>query len=279
MIPAFCLLAVLGNLQTPPAVLPLWPTGAPGFESRKSEQETAPATGVIGNINNPSITIYRPASDKNTGAAILVFPGGGHNVLAFQHEGADVASYLTPIGVSTIVVKYRLAQEKGSPYSLDRDVQLDAYRAVRLVRHNAASWGIDPKRIGVMGFSAGSEVVNMVAFHYFNGTPPREDEIDHEDATVNFLIHVYPSEFGLPVRLEPNAPPAFVVIANDDFYSPLVPEIVTKYQAAKIPIEAHILSHGSHGFGLGTQSKHQSVKHWTNLLTDWLEDSGFLTKT
>ena len=144
--------------QTTPVVVPLWPNGAPGFENRRDIPEQAKDYWVK-NINNPSLTVYLPPKEKATGAAVIICPGGGHRELVFNAEGRQPAEFLNSLGVAAFVLKYRLAREENSPYSLDKHPREDAYRAMRLVRSKAKEYGIDPNRVGMLGFSAGGEVV------------------------------------------------------------------------------------------------------------------------
>src|SRR6185437_13078682 len=140
--------------QEQPRQIPLWPNGAPGFENRRGEPELAKDYWVR-NIHNPSITVYLPPKEKATGAAVVICPGGGHRLLVFKAEGDDPARYLNSLGIAAFVLKYRLAREEGSPYSLEKHPREDGQRAMRLVRSRAQEWGLDPNRIGIMGFSVG----------------------------------------------------------------------------------------------------------------------------
>src|SRR3954447_25513729 len=162
----FVVIHLSSKAQVKPVAMPLWPNGAPGFESRKNEPEQAKDYWVK-NIHNPSITIFLPPKEKATGAAVVICPGGGHRELVFNAEGVEPAVYLNSIGVAAFVLKYRLSREPNSPYSLDKHPKQDAYRAMRLVRSHASEWNIDTSRVGMLGFSAGGEVVDMVA--YANG--------------------------------------------------------------------------------------------------------------
>ncbi len=163
------LLAVVALGPDEPPVIPLWADGAPGSESRRHEPEQAKDYWVK-NVHNPSITAFLPPRDKATGAAVVICPGGGHRLLVFNAEGVDAARYLNSIGVAAFALKYRLGREEGSPYKLDVHPRADGQRAMRLVRSRAAEWGIDPKRVGIMGFSAGGEVASIVAFSPARGT-------------------------------------------------------------------------------------------------------------
>src|ERR1051325_7899426 len=136
-----------------PEVIPLWEKGPPGFEARRNEPEQTHDSSVR-NIHNPSITVFRPLKDKANGAAVLIFPGGGHRDLVFKAEGSEPAEFLNTLGVTAFVLKYRLARETNSPYSLQKHPREDAQRAMRLIRSRASEWNLDTNRIGVMGFSA-----------------------------------------------------------------------------------------------------------------------------
>src|SRR6185295_17393073 len=131
-----------------------------GFENRREEAQVAKDYWVK-NIHNPSITVFLPPKEKATGAAVVICPGGGHRELVFNAEGVDAAQFLNSIGVAAFALKYRLGREPGSPYSIQEHARADGLRALRLVRSRAAEWGVDPARVGIMGFSAGGEVVSM----------------------------------------------------------------------------------------------------------------------
>ncbi len=145
-----------------PQVIPLWPGGAPGFEARRDEPEQA-RDWWVRHVNNPSVTVYLPVKGKANGTAVVIAPGGGFRELVFNAEGKQPAEYLRNLGVTAFALKYRLPKEAGSPYTLEH-VRADAYRAIRLVRSRAREWGIDPNRVGLLGFSAGGELASMVAY-------------------------------------------------------------------------------------------------------------------
>jgi acetyl esterase/lipase len=259
-----------------PLRVSLWAAGAPGSEARKGEPEQAKDWWVK-NVHDPSITVFLPAKDKATGTGVVVAPGGGHRELVFNPEGRDAAQYLTSIGVAAFVVKYRLAREDGSPYSVDVHARADAYRAMRLVRSRAAEWGVDPARVGFMGFSAGGEVASMVAFGDTAGSATAADPIDRLSARPDFVVFIYPGPAFIPATVAA-PPPAFVLAANDDpcCSGPSL-LLVERYRAAKAPIELHLLAKGAHGFNMGNRSKLASVKGWPLRLGDWLADNGWLT--
>ena len=259
-----------------PTEIPLWPNGAPGFESRKDEPALA-KDYWIKNIHNPSITAYLPAKDKATGAAVVICPGGGHRELVFKAEGDDPARYLNRLGVAAFALKYRLGREPNSPYSIQKHALEDGQRAMRLVRSRASEFGIDPDRVGIVGFSAGGEVASMVAYTPGQGDPQAADPIDRLSSRPDFQVLIYPGPLGIPDVIPANAPPAFLLVANDDRgASRVVASLFQKYRAAGLPVEAHILARGGHGFNMGNRSKLESVKKWPDRLADWLADSGIL---
>ena len=159
--------------QTAPQVIPLWEKGAPGFENRRDEPELA-ASYWVKNVHNPSLTVFLPPKEKATGAAVIVCPGGGFKELGFNGEGVAPAQFLTNLGIAAFALKYRLPRETNSPYSLPKHAREDGQRAMRLVRSHAKEWGIDPNRIGIMGFSAGGEVASMVSYTSGEGDKLRQ---------------------------------------------------------------------------------------------------------
>lgn len=258
--------------------LSLWPNGAPGSEARRNEPEQAQDYWVK-NVHDPSITVYLPPPDKATGSAVVVVPGGGHRLLVFKAEGLEPAEYLANLGVAAFALKYRLAREDGSTYSIEKDATADTYRALRLVRSRAAEWHINPQRIGVMGFSAGGELAGRVAFGNGAGDPQAPDPIDRVSGRPDFAIFIYPGPLAVPPSLPANAPPAFMAAASDDPCC-AVPtlKLLQMYRDAGIPVEAHIPAKGGHGFNMGQRSKLKSVNTWPARLADWLSDSGLLAR-
>lgn len=275
-------LALLLSLLLPaaawgqPHVVPLWEGGAPGFEGRRDEPEQAQDWWVR-NVHNPSLTVFLPPDSVATGAAVVVAPGGGHRELVFDAEGRDAAAILNPLGVAVVVLKYRLFREEGSPYTLAH-VEQDARRAVRLVRHRAAEWGVDPDRVGMLGFSAGGEVVAMVAYDDGAGDPEAADPVDRESSRPSFQALVYPGPLGVPEAVPADAPPAFIVVAQDDeCCAPPALAILQRYHEAGVPVEGHIYARGGHAFNLGQRSDLRTLRTWPDRLADWLADNGWLT--
>ncbi len=258
-----------------PPVIPLWPNGAPGFENRRNEPELAKDYWVR-HINNPSLTAFLPPKSKATGAAMVIVPGGGHRELVFNAEGVDPARYFNRLGVVAFALKYRLAREEGSPYTID-NAREDAQRAMRLVRSHAKEWGIDPNRIGIMGFSAGGELTSMITFGPTDGNPDAADPIDRVSCRPDFLIEIYPGPLGVPELVPTNAPPAFFLGADDDVEpAQTITELLEKYHKAGVPAEVHLFAKGSHAFNMGYRSKLATIKNWPQRLTDWMTDNNIL---
>jgi acetyl esterase/lipase len=205
---------------------------------------------------------------------VLICPGGGFRLLVFKAEGVDPAKYLNKLGITAIILKYRLPREPNSPYSLDKQPAEDAYRAMRLVRSHYKDWKIDTSRLGMLGFSAGGEVVDAIAFSPGIGDPKAADPVDRLNGKPDFILQIYPGPLNIPEVIPNDAPPAFMVAANDDTCcSVTVISLMERYRKAKASIEAHILAHGNHGFNMGYRSSLNTVKTWPQLMTNWLLDS------
>ena len=255
-------------------VIHLWPNGAPGFEPQKDIPEQA-ASYWVKNINNPSLTVFLPPKEKATGAAVILCPGGGFRELGFVPEGIQAAEYFNSIGVAAFALKYRLPREPGSLYNMTHPRQ-DGLRAMRLVRSRASEWGIDPTRIGMVGFSAGGEVVSMTAFGENAGDMSASDPIEKVSARPDFIVEIYPGGAGIPQTLPANAPPAFLLVADDDDHTNAVLDIFRLYRAAKIPVEVHVFAKGAHAFNMGTRSKLATIKNWPQRMAEWMGDNNLL---
>ena len=262
--------------QSAPAVIPLWADGAPGSEGRKDEPERIENERVK-NVHNPSLTVFLPPADKANGAAMIICPGGGHRHLTVVGEGSEPAAYLNNLGVACFVLKYRLARDEGSPYGNKETLPQDARRAMRLVRSRAEEFKIDPHRVGMIGFSAGGEVVSLVAYESGNGDPQAADAIDRLNSRPDFQILVYPGGGGVPDTVAADAPPALMVVSMDDksHVTPVV-NLLAKYRESGASIEVHLLQAGGHAYGVGARSKFAAVQHWPDRMADWLGDRGYL---
>ncbi len=271
-----CPLAALAQMA--PEVIPLWSAGAPGFEKLRDQPEEAKDYWVR-SVNNPSLTVYPAPRDKANGTAVLVVPGGGFRELVFNAEGRQAAEFLNGLGITAFALKYRLPRQEHSPYTM-ANVREDAVRAMRLIRSRSAAYGVDPARVGILGFSAGGVVVKMVAFDRGDGDPSAPDPVDRLNARPNFEIIVYPGKEESPAVVPADTGPAFLVAANDDEYGCDLAalDLFEKFRASKVLVEAHFIERGKHAFNMGDRSKYASVREWPHLMANWLGDNGLLKK-
>lgn len=272
-----CLFFITAAVQAQ-NVVPLWQDGAPGFERLKDKPEKAKDWWVK-SIHYPTMTAFLPDPDKATGAAVLIFPGGGHRELVFEAEGVDAATFLRDMGVAAFVLKYRLGRELLSPYSVPEHPKQDAQRAMRIIRENASDWGIDVERVGVMGFSAGGEVAAFIAYESGEGDSKSADPIERQNSKPNFQILVYPGPGGIPNAIPKDAPPVFMIASIDDpcCIKPVI-HLLGQYELAKIPAEAHVFSRGGHGYNMGQRETDRRLANWPERLKDWLLDTGIAIK-
>jgi len=281
-----------------PLVVELWPKNAPeetgniGAEKlrmsprldRKQVEVTEP-TRMVTNVSKPTLTIYRPAKDKDNGAAVLICPGGGYWNLYWQLEGEEVAAWLNSLGMTGIILKYRVPRRPDEPRGepARRPLQ-DAQRAVSLVRSKAREWGIDPKRIGMVGFSAGGHLAVATATSFARRTYEPVDVIDKLSCRPDFAILVYSgylkakdkNELAPGLSVPAGTPPIFIAHGGADIISD--PEhSVVMYLALKragVPAELHIYAAAAHDFGV--RPGDQPCSTWTQSCATWLRHQGFL---
>jgi acetyl esterase/lipase len=270
--------------QTQPILL--WPNGVPGSGGKPSESK-GPEEAVrvneygehiVSGIHHPSITPYLPAIEKATGAAVIIAPGGGHKELWMDHEGYNVAQWLTDHGVAAFILKYRLAREKGSTYTIEGSALPDIGRAIRLVRSRAAEWGLNPEHIGVMGFSAGGELAALASTRYQAGVPRAADPVERESSKPAFQALLYPA-IPRDLTLSKDTPPAFLACGEDDRpdIAQGLPELYLALKRAGVSAEIHVYAGVGHGFGI-RQANDAAVSLWPQLFLEWLL-RGMLFKT
>ena len=251
--------------------IPLWPNGAPGSEGQTSPETWRPSTDSfhrVTNIHNPSITVFLPPKAESNGTAMIICPGGGHQYLVMDLEGSMVAERLNSMGIAAFILKSRLARAPGSTYKVEEQSLADAQQAIRVVRSRAAEWNIKPNRVGIMGFSAGGELAALAETR-FGGPETRPD----------FAVLGYPGIHPEHLTVPKDAPPTFLVVANDDPLSAATAAYYAKLKAQGIPAEVHIYAKGGHGFGMTgrtTDFRNLQVSHWPEALEGWLGFSGFL---
>jgi acetyl esterase/lipase len=279
---ALLLLALcsIGDAAAEPSPVLLWPDGAPGSAARDAPElvRLSPlGEHIVSGVHRPSITPFLPAPAHASGAAVIVIPGGGHRELWMDHEGYRVARWLADQGVAAFVLKYRLAQEPGSAYTIEGDELADVQRALRLVRSRAAQWHIDVHRLGLIGFSAGGELAALAGTRPGAGVPAADDPIERESGAPDFMALIYP---GIPKDLTISAatPPAFLLCGELD--SPViadgVPRLFQALKAAGASAELHVLAGAGHGFGIRAGNS-ASVSSWPSLFYDWLEQRALVT--
>jgi acetyl esterase/lipase len=268
-------------------VLDLWDQGPPSGGVQYSAPEVfADQTGddqrlsrAYFNVSQPTLTVHKPAPERANGAAVVVFPGGGYQAIMADYEGHDVARWLNLIGVTATVVKYRTAPRPAQENVRDK-VRLaalaDAKRAMRLVCHHAAEWGIDPKRVGTLGFSAGGRLILDLALNANGGQPDAADPVERQSCVPRFTIPVYPDVPQDLSGLGPNMGPMFIVHGSRDT---LVPpqgslRLCQALLETGVPVELHLFGQGEHGFGLGITGG--TARRWPDLCEEWMRDLGVL---
>jgi acetyl esterase/lipase len=262
-----------------PEPIKLWPKGAPGAEGSVTPETvrlSPDGEHILSNIQEPSILPYLPSKDQATGAAVIVAPGGGHSELWMDHEGYAVAEWLSGHGVAAFVLKYRLAKQKDSTYTVEDTELGDMQRAIRTVRSRSAEWGIDPARIGVMGFSAGGELAALASTRYDEGTPTSEDPVERAGSKPNFQALLYPA---IPHdrRLTADTPPAFLACGGNDRpdIAQGLPELYLALTRLHVSAELHIYAGVGHGFGV-RKTNPTPVSGWTTLFLEWMNAQGLL---
>ncbi len=267
-----------------PIILKLWPNGAeekPGFkiEAEKTEKGKDEIARTS-NVSDPAIMVYKP--EKPNGTAVLICPGGGYGILAIEHEGSQVADYLNTLGVTGIVLKYRVPR-RDNEHPEAAPLQ-DSQRAMGLIRHHAAEWGLKADRIGILGFSAGGNLCVFTGLHP-NERTYKEDPALDMDAKPSFMIPVYPAYLvnndKSDLTLKPSmvvgkdAPPACFVHADNDKISAAGDALLyMEYKKQGIPAELHIYAKGGHGFGM--KKGDNPANTWYVRVGEWMKSMGYL---
>jgi acetyl esterase/lipase len=314
---AFCAMVAFGELcaqttavwQPSPGhtQVPIWPGEAPDAQPVSAPEVATtrlkdhlvggrPWT-YISNVALPTITIYSP-SGKNTGAAVVVFPGGGYQILAIDLEGTEVCGWLTSKGITCVLLKYRVPGltlypksapfPRSGPYPQSPIALEDAQRTMGLVRLNAAKWHIDPHKVGVLGFSAGGHLVAAISTHFDKRLYPAADEADKESCRPDFGVLLYPGHMlekesndfelnpAIPVSIQ--TPPTFLLQAEDDAVDPVQNSLVyfIALKKAGASVEMHLYAHGGHAFGL--RRTKFSITGWPELVETWLRTIGMISE-
>jgi acetyl esterase/lipase len=269
----------------PLPAIPLWPNGAPGEAGDLGPEGTLPprpndTTIRIENVSQPTITVYPPPKGKNCGTAVVICPGGAYNILAWNKEGTEAAEWLNTLGVTGIVLKYRVPVRKhrerhAAPLE-------DVQRAMGLVRQRANDWGVDPKRVGLLGFSAGGHLAAVASTNFERRSYDVIDDSDRQSCRPDFTLLIYPgylvdqeNRLAPELKITADTPRTFIAMTEDDgirvecglFYYLALKE-------AKVPAEMHLYPSGGHGYGLRPSS--HLVSTWPARAGDWLKANGLL---
>jgi acetyl esterase/lipase len=280
--------------------VPIWPGTVPDAQSAAKAEATARAENLVAgrpwdyveNVTRPTMTVYSPEG-RNSGAAVVVFPGGGYQILAIDLEGTEVCDWLTSKGMTCVLLKYRVPNSgmhwdkrcecqvhPKSPTALE-----DAQRTLGLVRFHAAEWHIDPHKIGVLGFSAGGHLVAAMSTHFKRRLYPAVDAADKESCRPDFAVTLYPGhlsiapkpfELNSDIRVTSETPPTFLLQAEDDPVDSVENSLVyyAALKKAKVPVEMHLYAHGGHAFGL-RRTEHP-ITGWPQLVERWLGTIGMI---
>ena len=273
-----------GDLPEPQPITPgakvvlLWPKDSPKLKALAGSDKpevvylskgAEPKVTHIDNIHHPSIEPYLAPADKANGMAVIVAGGGGNKTLWVGPEGVDVARWLNGLGIHAFVLRYRL-----QPYDSTVDAVADTQRSIRLVRARAAEWGVDPKRVGTMGFSAGGEQSAWVTLKFDAGDAKAEDPVERESCRPDFSVLIYPGWKRMDLETVPkNAPPTFITCAgiDDAFHAKQSVEFYMALFNAKIPVEMHLYGRGGHGGSIG-ERKGIPFGTWPQRFVDWAKD-------
>ena len=279
--------------------VPLWPGAVPDAQPVEAEESGTVVDSAgskrlvagrpwvyVGKVSRPTLTVYPPVG-RNTGAAVVVFPGGGYNVLAIDLEGTEICDWLTSRGITGVLLKYRVPCVKSGPYRDCRTALEDAQRAMGLVRLHAGEWHIDPHKIGVLGMSAGGHMVAAISTHFDERLYPIVDAADSESCRPDFALALYPghlavteTDFALnpDIQVTGRTPPTFLLQAENDPTDPVENSLV--YYAALrktgVPAEMHVFVTGGHAFGL--RPTESPITRWPQLAETWLRAIGIITR-
>jgi acetyl esterase/lipase len=281
VVPLFLLFAFAGQAVYAQEEVPLWPNGAPGFKHQKEEvaedrRETGRLDRYLSYVSTPTLTLYPVTGPTTPGPVVLVLPGGGLRYVAIDKEGHEVARWLNSQGIAAAVLKYRTARADAEP-SWDLYSPLlalgDAGRAIRVLRHHAGKWGIDPNRIGVLGFSAGGTMAIRHTIDATDGKPDAADLVERMSSRANSIALVYTTlpDQKLP-KVDKNTPYFIVHGASDPKAMPgIATKLFSTIQNAGGSAELHVFRHGDHGFGIAPANG--TVRAWPNLYVEWLKDT------
>ena len=270
-------------------VIRLWPDGLPDgaypldpkrVESLKAKQTSERITYV----EHPSLTLYRAPAEKANGCAVVICPGGGYNILALEKEGTEIAEWFNSLGVTAAVLKYRVPRR--DPQKPHGEPLQDAQRAIRLVRKHATEWGIDSRRVGILGFSAGGHLTVMAGTHWDERTYENNDDADKLSCRPDFMCPIYAAylgdgykdnvaELGPLVKVTPETPPTFLAVTQDDkMRGAQAALLFVELTKTGVPAEIHVYTKGGHGYGIRPSETQATT--WHHRLAEWMRAGGLL---
>src|SRR5436305_13170635 len=280
--------------------VPIWPGVVPDAQPVEGPEESGTVVDAVGSrklvagrpwlyvgrVSQPTMTVYSPEG-SNTGAAVVVFPGGGYNVLAIDLEGTEACDWLTSTGITCVLLKYRVPCLKSGPYQDCRTALQDAQRTVGLVRFQAARWHIDPHKVGVLGFSAGGHMVAAMSTHFGKRLYPAVDAADEESCRPDFAVALYPGHLAVrekgftlnpDIQVTRRTPPTCLIQAEDDPVDPVENSLVyySALKKAGVPAEMHLYPKGGHAFGL--RPTESPILGWPQLVETWLRTIGMIRR-
>jgi acetyl esterase/lipase len=272
---ALTLCLAAGRAADKPLVLDVWPGKVPGETGAIGEEKMTGDKGSrrVSDVSKPTLTVYRPAKEKDTGAAVIIAPGGGYRYLSWDHEGEDVATWLNSLGVTGVLLKYRVPRRTDNPHAALQDAQ----RALSLMRGKAKEWGIDANRIGMLGFSAGGHLTALAATNFDKRAYEATDDVDQVSCRPDFAVIIYPGgvvdqsrEKLVPdVRVSKETPPTFLAQSNDDGVGPQNSAVLyLALKRAGVSTELHIFANGGHGYGMRPNRGPSS--EWPRRCEEWL---------
>jgi acetyl esterase/lipase len=286
----FLALPALLSAAEPTLVVDVWPGAAPGEpsgigpETAETKPGETPSTLRVGNVTKPTLSIFRPAAEKANGTAVIICPGGGYNILAWDKEGTEIAEWLNTLGVTGIVLKYRVPRRPDQPKDTQPVAALqDAQRAIRLVRSQAGAWKLDEKKIGILGFSAGGHLAAWASTNHETLSYTAVDETDKLSGRPDFTVLVYPAYLVTKdqtaltplIPVNEKTPPMFLVHAYDDpVTADSSVQMFLALKRAKVPAELHVYASGGHGYGM--RPGPHAVVTWPKRCEEWLKASSWV---
>ncbi|CAA6678648.1 MULTISPECIES: alpha/beta hydrolase [unclassified Lentimonas] len=267
-------LGSIGHAQKDREILYLWPNSVPGETTAKASPEISDNRrgGVtrISQVTNPALVVYEPSHENRNGAAVIVCPGGGYGILAIDHEGYEVAKWLSELGYTAFVLQYRVPRKRVGALQ-------DAQRAIRMVRGMSERWELDVNRIGILGFSAGGSLSARASTRYQEVLYDPIDALDSVSARPDFSVLIYPAYLDQgknhvltpELKLDAETPPMFLFVAADDPHANSSLVMSSALRTAKVPFELHVLPEGGHGYGM--RAGHRAAETWPKLCEEWLK--------